>query len=188
MSGSVAATTLASGEVGGYPGSRSTDGRAAMMYCGACGVRLSEAGPFCPGCGRRSLIPSGLAGSITPVTRAGANGATPLVRRDDAAAAFAARRELGGEREPEVVDAFVDRIEGVILARVDAHLAERAPAHPAAGRALAPGVLPLALGSLAAAVPLSAIGAAAAGTEGLIAVWIGITLINVAHGVRGWFR
>jgi hypothetical protein len=52
------------------------------------------------------------------------------VPRDELAAAVEARRELGKERELDVIDSFLDRVEGEIDARVDARLEERAAAKP----------------------------------------------------------
>ncbi len=48
------------------------------------------------------------------------------VARDDALAALSARRELGEDFEPAVVDAFVERIEREIDARINvAHARSR---------------------------------------------------------------
>jgi hypothetical protein len=51
--------------------------------------------------------------------------AEPRLPREELEAALEARRELGREREPEVVDSFLTRIEREIDARVDARLARR---------------------------------------------------------------
>ena len=45
--------------------------------------------------------------------------AAPQIPRDDLIAAARARRELGDELEPAVVEAFLDRVERAIDARVD---------------------------------------------------------------------
>ncbi|MFH8476331.1 hypothetical protein [Streptomyces sp. NPDC018000] len=44
--------------------------------------------------------------------------------------------------------------------------------------------------SLIMAIPLSAIGAAAADTKGLIVAWLGIVAVNAVHTARDrpWFR
>lgn len=86
----------------------------------------------------------------------------PEIPREEAAAALGARREFGAEMEPAVVDAFVERVEREIDARVDARLVERGrgrshPAHTSAH------VLPVI--SLGVAIPLTAI---AGGTGGLM--------------------
>ena len=56
--------------------------------------------------------------------------------RDDIQAALEARRDLGLEMEPAVVDAFVERMERAIEARVDARLAQQRAVKPSssAGR------------------------------------------------------
>lgn len=40
--------------------------------------------------------------------------------------------------------------------------------------------------SLILAIPLSAIGAATAHTEGLVVAWFGIVAVNAVHAARGW--
>jgi hypothetical protein len=49
----------------------------------------------------------------------------PRLPREELEAALEARRELGREREPEVVDSFLARIERQIDARADARLGRR---------------------------------------------------------------
>ncbi len=91
-------------------------------------------------------------------------------------AAVEARRELGSELEPHVIDSFVERIER----RLD----ERAHAKPALRSDHSEHTLALAIVSLGAAIPLSAIGAVQAGLVGLLVVWIGIVLVLVVYGSR----
>src|SRR5437899_1559895 len=50
--------------------------------------------------------------------------------RDELEATVEARRELGREREADLVDSFLDRVERAIDARVDERLAERSPRVP----------------------------------------------------------
>jgi hypothetical protein len=95
-----------------------------------------------------------------------------MVERDDIEAAIEARRELGGEMEPHVIDSFVDRIEK----RID----ERTTRIPV-GRKGREGSFVLALASLAAAIPITAIAANYGGITAIVVVWIGIVLLNAVY-------
>ncbi len=92
----------------------------------------------------------------------------------------AARRELGEELEPEVVNAFLDRVERAVDAQVDARLKESGrrgkQAHAAQNSSLA-----LAIVSLGTAIPLTAIAAEFGGLGGMIAAWAGIVGVNFAQ-------
>jgi hypothetical protein len=103
------------------------------------------------------------------------------VSREDAAATIGARAELGGELEPAVVDAFVQRVEEAIDQRVVQRLAERDR-----GRGIDRTTVAVALGSLVLSVPITAVAANpdGAGGAGGVAAWIAIVLINVAHAWR----
>jgi hypothetical protein len=106
--------------------------------------------------------------------------AAPQIPRDDLIAAAGARRELGAELEPAVVDAFIERVERAIDARVEQRLAEREAAErrpPSDGA-----TVKLALGSLALAIPIMG---AAESTLTIIVAWIAIVAINVAHALGG---
>ena len=97
------------------------------------------------------------------------------VDREDVAAALAARRELGKELEPEVIEAFLDRIATQIDRRVDERLAEpggRAPAHVRPSPAVP-------ILSLVFAIPLT--GIADGSLLATVVVWVAIVAINVAH-------
>jgi hypothetical protein len=96
-----------------------------------------------------------------------------MVERDDIEAAIEARRELGGEMEPHVIDSFVDRIEK----RIDERTTRRIPA-VRKGRE---GSFVLALASLAAAIPITAIAANYGGITAMIVVWIGLVLLNAVY-------
>ncbi len=99
--------------------------------------------------------------------------------REELSASLAARRELGQEYEPAVVDALAERVEQAIQARVEARLAERPPA--ASVVALSPGQrLAVISISLGAAIPCTAIAGALTGLPGVVAVWVGVALTNVA--------
>ncbi len=109
---------------------------------------------------------------------------TPDLPRDDIQAALDARRELGPEMEPAVVDAFVERMERAIEARVDARLAQSG-ARPAREQGRGGTELTLAVVSLGVAVPLTAISAATAGFLAVLVVWLGLVGINWAYSQRG---
>ena len=94
--------------------------------------------------------------------------------REELQAALAARHELGADHDAAVADAFLERIERQIDERVDARLATGAPRQPA----LNPG---LTVASLGLAIPLTAIAGGIVGLAGIVAVWIGIVLVNFAY-------
>jgi hypothetical protein len=90
-------------------------------------------------------------------------------------ATVAARREVGAELEPQLIDQFLARME----AEIDRRVAERA-APPQRQR---PRPIPLALplGSLGIAIPLVGAAGGIAGLAGVIAVCIAIVLVNVIY-------
>ncbi|THA70180.1 hypothetical protein E6R60_30115 [Streptomyces sp. A0642] len=112
-------------------------------------------------------------------------------------ATLQARSELGAEYESALVESFLEKVEqrldGTLDRRVRRHLAEqqitvargaRAPEQPLGhfGERFGFGIILLVL-----AIPLSAIGVANAGIEGLVVAWLGIVGVNVfqaAHGGR----
>jgi hypothetical protein len=96
-----------------------------------------------------------------------------MVERDEMQAAIEARRELGGEMEPHVIDSFVDRIEK--------RLAERTVGRVPAQRKGREGSFVLALASLIFAVPITAIAATHGGISAMIVVWVGIVLLNAVY-------
>ncbi len=120
------------------------------------------------------------------------SGPSQELSREDLSATLAARKELGAEFEPALVESLAERLEGMIEARVEARVAQRAPVTalppvPAA-QSLSPNMrLGLALGSLGVSIPTTAIAAGIAGVPGLVVVWTGIVLVNVAaaFGPRG---
>jgi hypothetical protein len=97
------------------------------------------------------------------------------VDREDLQAALEARRELGEALEPHIVDSFVERIERT--------LEERIP-RPPMRRHDSDKPLALAIISLGVAIPLTAIGVTQAGLAGLLIVWAGIVLVNLAYSLR----
>ena len=102
-----------------------------------------------------------------------------MVERKDVEAALEARRELGRDYEPEIVDAFLEKIER----RLDQRPPAAAPAHRRHGSGSF-SVTFLALGSMGIGVGATAI--ATVHHQGWVAViaWIAIALINIAYARR----
>jgi hypothetical protein len=98
--------------------------------------------------------------------------------RDELAAAVEARREVGRELEPQVIEGFLERVGQAIDERVDDRLAKSAPGDSGRGQ------IGLAVISLIFAIPLTGIGAGTTGLAGLLVVWIGIVLVNLAYAFR----
>jgi hypothetical protein len=97
--------------------------------------------------------------------------------REELAAAVEARREVGEELEPHVIEGFLERVGQAIDERVDERLAKRAPGD---GR----GQIGLAVMSLLFAIPLTGVGAGTTGLAGLLVVWVGIVLVNLAYAFK----
>lgn len=119
--------------------------------------------------------------------------------RKELDATLQARAELGPEYEAALVDSFLEKVEqhldGTLDRQVRRHLAEQRTTVVRETRT------PPALGSfgerfgfatvsLVLAIPLSAIGVANAGIEGLVVAWAGIVGVNAVHVARGvpWSR
>ena len=94
-----------------------------------------------------------------------------MSEREELQAHVAARRELGPEYEPELVDSFLERIEGKLDQRHRGKAARRDKEHHA--------ITPLVLGSLGLAIPLMAIAGSTAGPFGVAVVCIAIVLVNL---------
>ncbi len=111
--------------------------------------------------------------------------ADPEISREDVASALGARRELGRDLEPEVIDAFLDRVERGIDARVDQRLADRAPAsrRSRSGRS---DRLALAIVSLGTGIPITAIAGEAGGLPGILVAWAGIVGVNAIYDGADW--
>jgi hypothetical protein len=93
--------------------------------------------------------------------------------RDELEATIEARRELGKAHEPELIEAFLDRIER----RLD----ERSPQRPARQSGVSPA---LGVFSIVMAIPLTAVAATNSGTFAVVVVWIGLVLVNFAYYLR----
>jgi hypothetical protein len=101
--------------------------------------------------------------------------------RDELEAAVEARRELGRERESEVVDSFLARIEKEIDARVDEKLerSRYAPQRRGGGADWAAAIL----GIASLGIGIGATGAATSQGQGWIAAiaWAAIVLVNLLY-------
>ncbi len=93
-----------------------------------------------------------------------------MVERDDVQAAIEARRELGAELEPHVIDSFVTRIEQRLAKPVPRRGDDKTFA--------------LTIFSLIASIPLTAIAIVQSGLVALIIVWVGIVLVNLSYSRR----
>jgi anti-sigma factor RsiW len=104
----------------------------------------------------------------------------PVVRREELESALAARHELGRDYEREIVDSLVERIER----RLDER--ERQPSRPPVRRERSDhrSVTPLALGSIALGIPVTAISTGNGDPWLAVVAWIAIAVINVAYAFR----
>ncbi|GAB2590319.1 hypothetical protein [Kribbella endophytica] len=105
--------------------------------------------------------------------------------RKDLRAAVAARQDLGAEYEPEIIDGFLDKLEQQTVARYGQ--APQPPVHqsrPASGKGENdPGGLALAIVSVVAGIPITAIAANQEGTIAVIICWGGLVGVNLARAV-----
>jgi hypothetical protein len=97
------------------------------------------------------------------------------VLKEELRSAIEARKELGDEMEPAVIDAFVERIEGRLAGRLadEADRSERALYRKREHQK------EMILGSMAVSIPLLAIAAVFTGLQGVIAVCIMLAVIAV---------
>ena len=99
------------------------------------------------------------------------------IERSEIEATLAARHELGAEYDDAFVDQLAERVEQVVQARV----AASAPAvldDDAGSRQFVIGLV-----SLGTGIPITGIAAAAADLPGVVAAWVGIIGVNVAHAL-----
>jgi VIT1/CCC1 family predicted Fe2+/Mn2+ transporter len=121
------------------------------------------------------------------------SGSGAEVSRDELGATLAARKELGQDYEPALVEALAERVEQVVQARVDAQVAQFS--HVARGPVAAPpGMLPwgarvaIAATSLGVAIPITAVAGAEVGLAGIVVCWAGIAIVNVAAAFGPRYR
>jgi hypothetical protein len=100
--------------------------------------------------------------------------------RDELAAAAEARVELGQTHEAEVIDAFLERVEHDIDARVDARLAERGVGRRVPARRGGADWAAAILGIASLGIGIGATGAAAGNDASWIApfAWLAVVLVN----------
>ena len=103
----------------------------------------------------------------------------PDLLREELEATFNARRELGTELEPQLIEGFLERTGKAIDARVDARLAQRQPRDRETSN-VPVGVV---LGSLGIGIPLTGAAGGTVGFAGVLAVWIEIVLVNFAYAL-----
>jgi hypothetical protein len=94
------------------------------------------------------------------------------VLKDELHAAMEARKELGDEMEPVVIDAFV--------ARIEQRLADRAEAGERALKRERDHQKEMVLGAMGISVPLLAIAAVFTGLPGVLAVCVALAVIAIA--------
>ena len=98
------------------------------------------------------------------------------ITREDVTSLVEARRELGEEMEPEVIDAFLDRVEAAAEQRAGQRRRPDPPAwNDGRGERLA-----LAIVSLGTGIPITAIAVEGGGVQGMIVAWLGIVGVNFA--------
>ncbi|MGH2584171.1 MAG: hypothetical protein ACRDJE_04595 [Dehalococcoidia bacterium] len=168
------------------------------MQCEICETVVSERALFCEVCGHRvrraapNPVPPRPAVTEQPSNRTTpaafappAPRAQPLVQREEVIAAVAARGELGDQLEPEVIDAFLARIESTMITRVDERIDARLRGKLPKAKGPDDPTLPVAICSLIFGIPISAIAASeAGGVLGLIVAWTGIAAVNFAVNRR----
>jgi hypothetical protein len=107
--------------------------------------------------------------------------------RKDLRAAVAARQELGPDYEPEIIDAFLEKLDAQAAARGIAPAAQPRqqvqPVPQTGSRETDPGGLALAIVSVVAGIPITAIAANQEGTIAIIICWGGLVGINLARSV-----
>jgi hypothetical protein len=102
------------------------------------------------------------------------------ITREDVSSLVGARRELGEEMEPEVIDAFLDRVEAAAERRAAAQRPPR-EMYPGQGRGEQ---LALSIISLGTGIPITAIAAEQGGIVGMLVVWAGIVGVNFSFSRR----
>jgi hypothetical protein len=99
--------------------------------------------------------------------------------RNDLRAVVAARQELGPDYEPEIIEGFLAKLD----ARTAHHLATPPVLAPKPSRESDPGGLALAIISVTAGIPITAIAAAQEGAFAIVICWGGLVGINLARSM-----
>lgn len=103
--------------------------------------------------------------------------------REELEAALGVRQEMGAEIEPALVDSLARKVEATVERRFQAEMAAtRADAE--AAKAGQGGRITVGIVSLVMAIPLTAIAGSMAGFLGMLLVWTGIVLVNLAMALR----
>lgn len=100
--------------------------------------------------------------------------------RQDLHATLDARRDLGPDYEHALVESFAARLDEVIAAKVASEVAGQRKKGKKKHSGNAGAVTPVAICSLIFGIPITAIASEQAGLVGLMVVWIGIALVNMA--------
>lgn len=118
--------------------------------------------------------------------------------RKELDATLRARRDLGEEYEPALVESFLDKVEERLDATVDRRVSRRlAEQQMTAVRGGPPRQGPsdsfgerfgFGIVTMILAIPLTAIGVANAQLPGLVVTWLGIVGVNAAHAAHLWHR
>ena len=99
-------------------------------------------------------------------------GVSEVVPKDELRAAIEARKELGTEMEPAVIDSFVERVER--------RLAERAEESERSLKRKRDHQKEMVLGAMGISVPLLAIAAIFTGLAGVIVICVALAVIAIA--------
>ena len=113
--------------------------------------------------------------------------ATPEVA-NELKAALAARRELDPDMEEHVLEAFLTRLEHRIDRRVQQDMSAanvKVPRHGMKGEGVNVGVIGA---SFALSIPLMFIAGFIAHTAGVLAVVVGLVLVNLLYFIDRWVR
>lgn len=160
------------------------------MTCASCGSHFPDGALFCPGCGQRITVqrrpapaPAPFMASPTPAP-ARAVREQPrerLLPREELDAAVSARTELGERLEAEVIDSFLDRVETSLDARIDQRLASQSRRGRVRQESRANHLTGRIAASLGLGIPLTAIAGGIGDVPGIIAVWLGIVVLNIYY-------
>jgi hypothetical protein len=102
--------------------------------------------------------------------------------RKDLRAAVAARQELGPEYESELIESFLEKLDARVVQNVPQRLPAPHDAKPPS-RESDPGGLALAIVSVAAGIPITAIAATQEGAFAIVICWGGLVGINLARSI-----